>query len=216
MRDVFLKTTILTIAIFIAGFLFGIYVERMGLEDVKQRLTEIDNLWNDARLLQSNIQKFSKNITNYCDYLLDENLKIGDKIYEEGIKVERQGESNRFVLSEFILEKRRYALLDLQFWVNSIELRELCNANYSTVIFFYSHFDELAEQVFQGRVLWDLKQKCGPNIIYITFPMDLDISTLNVIKEIYNIQKIPAILINETVLLESPVSMTELEKYLKC
>jgi hypothetical protein len=216
MRRVFLKTTIVTVAIFVAGFLFGIYLDTIGLEDVKERLTEIDNLWNDARLLQTHIQKISTNSTEYCDYLLEENLKIGDKIYEEGIKVERYEESNRFVLSEFLLEKRRYALLDLQFWENSMDLKKLCDANYSTVIYFYSQLDKTTEQSFQNRVLWDLKQKCGPKIIYITFPMDLDISTLNVIKKVYNIQKIPSILINESVVLESPVSMTELEEYVKC
>lgn len=216
MKKTVLRTTIITVAIFVGGFLFGIYVDNLGLEDVKHRLTDIDNLWNDARLLQEHIQTISDNTTEYCGYLLDENLKIGDKIYEEGIEVEKYEESSRFVMSEFLVEKKRYALLDLQFWVNSIDLKKKCDANYSTVVYFYSQFDKTAEQKFQSRVLWDLKQKCGSQIIYITFPMDMDISTLNVVKNVYNIEKIPAILINESVLLTSPVSMTELEKHIKC
>lgn len=216
MRRIILKSLIITVGIFVIGFMVGLYIDNMGLEEVKERLTEIDNLWNDARLLQSYNQKFSENITEYCEFLLDENLKIGDKIYEEGLKVELHEDSNRFTMSEFILEKRRYALLDLQFWINSIELKNLCNANYSTVVYFYSQFNKTVEQKFQGRVLWDLKQKCGSDIIYITFPVDLDISTLNVIRNIYDIEAIPSILINGSVILESPVSMTELEEYVKC
>ncbi|MEM5781648.1 MAG: hypothetical protein QXD43_00390, partial [Candidatus Aenigmatarchaeota archaeon] len=179
------------------------------------RMTEIDNLWNDLRLLQSYIQKISENKTLYCDFLLKENLKAGDKIYDEGKRIEEYEKTNRFTPT-LELEKERYALLDLQFWLNSIELKKACNANYSTVIYFYSQYNKTIEQDFQDRVLWDLKQKCGPQIIYITFPADMEITTLEVIKSVYNIEKIPAILINESLVLYSPVSMRELENYVKC
>ena len=214
MKNVFSKTAVITVIVFLIGVYFGFVFDSMKVEEVKGRITEIDNLWNDVRLMQSYIQKFS-NTTDYCDFLLEENLRIGDKIYEEGLKVEEYEESNRFA-SLFILEKKRYALLDLQFWINSIDLKNLCNANYSTVIYFYSQYEKTPQQVFQDRVLWDLKQKCGPKIIYITFPADIDISTIEIIKNIYNIEKIPSILIDESILLEGPLTMRELEEYIKC
>jgi len=214
MKNVFLKATILTIVVFVIGFFVGVFFDNLRLEEIKGRITEIDNLWNDARLLQSYIQKFS-NITPHCEFLLDENLKLGDRIYAEGLRIERYEDTNRFA-PFFDLEKKRYALLDLQFWINSIDLKRLCNADYSTVIYFYSQYSETPEQGFQDQVLLDLKQKCGPQIIYITFPADMEISTIEVIKNIYKIEKIPSILINESILLSSPVSMGELEKYIKC
>jgi len=214
MKKVFLKTTALTIVVFIIGFIVGMWFDSLRLEDVKGRLTEIDNLWNDARLLSDYIKKFS-NISNYCNFLLEENLKSGDRIYAEGLRIEEYEKANRFAPS-LTLEKKRYALLDLQFWINSIELKELCKANYSTVTYFYSYYNKTLEQRFQDRTLFDLKQKCGPKIIYITFPADMDISTIDAIKSIYNIKKIPAILINESLVLSVPVSMNDLEKYIKC
>jgi hypothetical protein len=215
MKKIFLKTLALTIVVFVIGFYSGIILDNLRLEEVKSRLTQIDNLWNDARLLQSYIQRMADNKSFYCGFLLEENLKSGDKIYEEGSKVEEIEKVNRFTPT-FILEKERYALLDLQFWLNSIDIKKACNASYSTVIYFYSQYNRTPEQGFQDRVLWELKQKCGPQIIYITFPSDMKISTVEVVKNIYNIQKIPAILINESVVLYSPVSTGDLEKYVKC
>lgn len=215
MKKVFLKTFALTLVVFIIGFYAGIFFDNLRLEDVKSRLTEIDNLWNDARLLQSYIQRLSDNKSSYCNFLLEENLKAGDKIYEEGSKVEEYEKTNRFTPA-LAVEKERYALLDLQFWLNSIDLKKACNATYSTVIYFYSQYNKTVEQDFQDRVLWDLKQKCGPQIIYITFPADMEITTIEVIKNIYNIQKIPAILINESIVLNSPITMKDLEKYVNC
>ncbi len=214
MKDIFSKAAVITIVVFLIGVYLGVVFDSMRVEEVKSRITEIDNLWNDVRLMQSYIQKFS-NRTEYCDFLLDENLRIGDKIYEEGLKVEEYEKSNRFS-SQLILEKKRYALLDLQFWLNTIELKKSCNGNYSTVVYFYSQNNRTPEQGFQDRVLWELKQKCGPKIIYITFPSDIDISTIEIIKNIHTIEKIPSILINETIVLETPLTMRELEEYIKC
>lgn len=214
MKNVFLKAAIITAAVFIIGVYTGVVLDSMRVEDVKERITEIDNLWNDVRLMQSYIQKFS-NRTDYCGFLLDENLKVGDEIYEEGLKVEEYENSNRFA-SDFIIEKTRYALLDLQFWINSIDLKNLCDGNYSTVIYFYSQYNVTPEQNFQDRVLWDLKQECGPKIIYITFPADIGITTIEVIKNIYGIESVPSILINEETLLSSPVTLREIEEYVSC
>lgn len=216
MKNIFIKSMIVTVSIFVIGFLIGYYLDLSGLDDTKQRLTEIDNLWNDARLLESFMKEFATNDTEYCEFLFDENLKIAERIYEEGLEVEKYEESNRFVMSDFIREKRRYALLDLQFWVNTINLKERCGSDFSTVVYFYSQYNKTSEQKFQDKVLWDMKQRCGPKMIYITFPMDLEISTLDFVKKIYDIDKIPSILIDESVFLESPVSMTDLEKYLIC
>jgi len=215
MKRIFLKTLALTLLVFIIGFYAGILFDNLRLEETKSRLTQIDNLWNDARLLQSYIQRLSDNKSFNCNVLLEELLKSGDKIYEEGTKVEENEKVNRFTPT-IVIERERYALLDLQFWLNSIDLKKTCNASYSTVIYFYSYYNKTVEQGFQDRVLFDLKEKCGSQIIYITFPSDMDISTIEVIKDIYDIQKTPAILINESVVLYSPISMRELEKYVKC
>jgi hypothetical protein len=215
MRKILLKTLALTMLVFIIGFYAGVLFDNLRLEEVKSRLTEIDNLWNDVRLLQSFTQRMIDNKSLDCDILLKENLIAGDKIYEEGQKVEEYEKANRFTPTIFV-EKERYALLDLQFWLNSIDLKRVCNASYSTVIYFYSHYNKTTEQGFQDRVLLDLKEKCGPQIIYITFPSDMGIITLNVIRDIYNIEKLPAIMINESIVLYSPTSTGELEKYIKC
>ena len=214
MKNIFLKTGIITVVVFLIGVYLGMSFDNMRVEEVKSGITEVDNLWNDARLMQFYIEELS-NRTEYCDFLLDENLRIGDMIYEEGLRVEQYENSNRFS-SLFATEKRRYALLDLQFWLNSIELKKVCNGTYSTVIYFYSQNDKTDQQIFQDKALWDLKQKCGPQIIYITFPADMGISTIEVIKTVYNITSIPSILIDEKTVLYAPLSLNELEGYVDC
>lgn len=215
MKNIFLKVLALTILIFVIGLYGGVLLDNYRLSAVSDSVTEIDNLWNDARLLQSYIERYSQNSTDYCSLLLSENLVAGDKIYKEGLMVEDYEKANRFTPS-LVLEKERYALLDLQFWQNTVDLKKACNANYSTVIYFYSQYNKTVVQGFEDNVLLDLKQKCGPQIIYITFPADMNITTLDTIKKIYNITSLPAVMINESVVLYSPITMQDMDKYVKC
>ena len=86
----------------------------------------------------------------------------------EIISKEQYEEMNRFS-SQLILEKKRYALLQLQFWFNSINLRKSCDLNYNTVVYLYSHYDEslVINQKIQSAALLELKEKYGPDMMLI-------------------------------------------------
>ncbi len=209
MKKVFLKSGMLTVGVFTVAFLLGMWFDSLRLEEVKITLTDIDNLWNDARLIASFAGSAS------CEFLLKENHELGDRIYAEGLKLEQYELANRFTPS-LLQEKKRYALLDLQFWLNSIELKKKCNADYATLIYFYSQNEKSVEQKIMDNLLWEFKQKCGPRTVYITLPADLDISTISTIKNNFNITKTPSLLINESVVLKNSVTMQELERYVNC
>lgn len=209
MKKILLKPLGLSVIVFAIAFSLGMWFDSLRLEEVKATLTDIDNLWNDARLISS----FAANAS--CDFLLNENQKLGDRIYAEGLKIEQYEQANRFTPS-LLLEKKRYALLDLQFWLNSIELKKRCNADYATIIYFYSQNEKTVQQRIMDNLLWEFKQKCGPRTIYITLPADLDISTINTIKSNYNITKTPSLLINETVAIQQLATMQELETHVNC
>ncbi|NOZ81551.1 MAG: thioredoxin family protein [Candidatus Micrarchaeota archaeon] len=211
-KKIFAKAFVLTALVFSMIFLVTYWIETQRVLEVKEMLTEIDNLWNDARLLT----EFSESLGNVsCEKLVRENYELGGRIYREGLRIEAYEKANRLT-PELLTEKKRYALLDLQFWLNSIKIKKMCDADYATVIYFYSQFNKSVEQKIMDSVLWDFKQKCGPRTIYITFPVDMEISSINAVMELYNITRVPAVVINESVVLYGVVSIPELEKYVNC
>lgn len=214
-RSTFIYAALLTTVVFSIGILVGIWLDNLRLEEIEKRLTEIDVDWNDARIQSLYYQSFMN--STECDSAISANLEFADRIYQEGLKIERYEKVNKFTPS-LILEKKRYALLQLQFWINSINLKNSCNANYSTLVYFYSHFDKTLEvkQKLQSAVLSNIKEKCGPNLMLIPLPLDLDIMTINLIKSQYNIKTAPSILINEKILLEGLKSQDEIEEFIKC
>ena len=117
-----------------------------------------------------------------------------------------------------ITQKKKYALLQIQYWLNTIKLRERCNASINTVLYFYSQFDPNVrlQQNIQSRVLVDLIHDCKGKLITFPLPIDLDIASVEILKRRFNVTKAPSLVINETVVLEGLQSRQTLEKYIIC
>ncbi len=216
MRDSMKKITstafLITVLIFLIIFGVSLIFENSRTEEIRKSFAETDVLWNDARFFS----EFAANASaDDCVSLIEENRKLGDRIYNEGLKIETYENANKLT-DEILTEKKRYALLDLQFWKNSIEIKKKCNSSFSTVVYFYSQFDETNEQKVDNMILLDFKQRCGPKTIYITFPADMELSSINLIKTLYNVSSIPSVVIDEKTVLSGVLSMEELNSYAHC
>jgi len=214
-KDVFWKAGIITLVIFIIGIGLGIWIENSRTEEIKTSITEMDVQWNDARL-QNLYYQYSNKTNNFCNSAIEANFLFSDKVYEEGKKIEYY-ESSGMLTDSLLQEKKRYALLQLQFWLNSIYLRKVCDADYITLLYFYSHYDESLKpiQKVESIVLMELKEKYGRQLLLVPLPMDLDINTIEMLKIQYNITKAPAILINEKVKFEGLTSKDKIEDVIK-
>jgi hypothetical protein len=216
-KNVFIKAIIITVLIFIAGLSAGMWLDNSRTEEIRERLAKVDIDWNDARLQSTYYQIFS-NDTNFCNSAMRSNAIFADKIYEEGLILERYEAINRF--SPYVIsEKKRYALLQMQFWMNSIELKESCNTNYSTVLYLYSHYadgDQKNDQNLMSAILTELKNDCGSNVMLSPIPIDIELASISAIADQFDIDVTPSILINENDLIQGVTSLEELKDLVGC
>lgn len=213
-QGAFWKAAVLTLVIFFAGIILGYALEKGRIAKIEKEFAETDIEWADAKLqsLYYQIMKYEE-----CEAAIDENIVFADRIYEQGIRLQRYEDANQ--LSEKLLnEKKRYALLKTEFWINSIILKEKCDAPYKNVVYFFKNEPSLAEresQRVQSIVLMNLKQKYGPDIMLIPISFDLNISTIEIMKKTYGIKNAPTILIDEKIKLEGVKKQEEIEKYIQ-
>ncbi len=217
MVSVFTKAFLLTAVVFAAGIFVGVWLDSGRVEEIREIITKQDLAFNDARLQNLYYQIFS-NDTEFCDSAVKSNIDFSYRIFEEGKELERFEVINRFA-PQILDQKKRYALLQLQFWLNAVHLREKCGKNYTTLLYFYSHYNEDAgnDQNVQSRVILDLIGKCGPEkLLSAPLPIDLNISMIDLLKEKYGISETPSILINEKNVLKGLQSKEEIEKFVEC
>jgi len=208
--DLFWKALVLTVVVFLLGVFLGYSLEKNRIKDIQTESQKIDLKWDDARLQSLYYQNLEP---RFCNSAIEENLNFADKAYQEGLKIEEY-EQATFLTNDLVLEKKKYSLLKVEFWLNSIVLRERCKADYINLVYFFENnpnIDIEAKQESQSEILKELKDKYGKKLMLIPLPIDEDISMINIMVTTYNISSVPTILINEKRKLEGLQSLEDLD-----
>lgn len=214
--NVYRKSLVLTVFIFMIGVMIGLLIDSLRVSEITKGLTESEIIWEDTRLLNIYIGKLGE---EQCDAAFEENLAYNDKIYNYGKEIEKKIEATTFA-PEAEQQWRRYVLLQFQFWLNSIELKEKCNFDYSNVVHL-SRRKELAngekiENQLQSTILLDLKEKCGKNMMLIPLTADADLDAVDLVLRHYDIEKFPAVIIDEEYVFQDLTTLENLENYVNC
>ena len=96
-----------------------------------------------------------------------------------------------------------------------LHLVDICH----NVVYFYQYngpdLDKKAEQGVVSDVLMDLKEKYGSDILLIPLAADNNITSISLMMDIYNIDYLPTILIDEDERVEGLTSVDELEEVIE-
>jgi hypothetical protein len=215
--NIFVKSGIITGIIVVTAVLAGVMFDSQRVADIKNSLSEAEILMNDGRV-QSSLNQIFTNDTAYCESAFSSSLKFSDNIYQDGVKIENAEEVNRFTGRDLIVEKKRYNLLQMQFWLNMLELKRQCDFNYTVILFFTSQFNEQTkiDQTVQSTVLLDILEECRYKFFPQPIVIDLNMTSVDSLVRNYNITKTPSLVINDNVVLHGLQSREEIMKHVIC
>jgi hypothetical protein len=206
-RNYFAIAGVITGIIFILGIVVGVQLDLMKSDGIQERYRQTELDWLDVQL-KSDYYKFSPDSVDYCDLMIKSNMDFADTVYARGLEIQRYEEQSK-ILTGLREDKIEYALLKFQFWLDAIKLRDSCDADYQTVIYFYKDSPTGFEEVYQNaqsNVLLEVKDKLGQEIILVPLPIDLDIEVIDLLVEQFNIKETPTVVINEEIVLAGVVS----------
>ncbi len=216
MNRIYIQTGILSLFVLFIGIMIGVWLDNYRLGNIRSDLSESDINSYDARLLNTYLQQFGK---EYCNVALEQNLEYNNKIYEDGKRIEGRIAADSFT-PEIQQEWRRYTLLQTQFWLNSIELKEKCDFDYHTVVhLFRQENTTTAEEVnnkIQSNILLTLKEKCGKKIMLIPITADTNLITVEAITKQFRISEYPAVIVDEIYVFQGLTTENELNPLLQC
>ncbi|MEK6919381.1 MAG: hypothetical protein AABW73_05095 [Nanoarchaeota archaeon] len=212
-KRVFWEALILSVFVFGVGVALGFFIESWRGEEITNMYTSSEVAFLDVRL-QSEI--YGKEITK-CDYAVEQNANFGDRIYEEAKILDRYEGAQR-LSNGLITQHKKYDLLRVSFWLNSMKIREECNSSYHTVIYFYKYnnpsIEEKAKQSVISNILAETKEELGHKIMLIPIAGDLNVSSIELMKNNYGIKELPSVLIDEKIVVDEKTSKEELIKIL--
>jgi len=212
-KYIFLYALFATLIIFNVGIFMGYMLEN-------SRVNKINNLYLNAEIgiLDQLVQKDAQGILNpSCELLFEENIKFGNRIYEEALTIQEYEEANQ-MNEDIEYQHKRFDLLRAMFFINSIKIKESCNLDYHIVTYLYKYnnptLEQGSKQKFFSGLLRQVKEKYGDSVILIPMAGDNDIPSINLILETYKIKELPIILIDEDTTLTEVNTKEDIEKYL--
>jgi hypothetical protein len=212
-KRVFWEALFLTLVIFLLGMLVGVAFESSKLSEINDYYIRSETSIMDAFALST----FLEIDLASCDTLKQSNLDFADNIYEEAILLEDYEQAGKITESMKIMHKK-YDVLRTFLWINTIKTSEKCGREYNTVVYLYiSEAEELTQRATQNvwsKILYDLKQDQGSNVLLIPLAVDKELVSLDSILKAYNISEYPAVIINEETVLTEIVSVEDLKDYL--
>lgn len=217
-KHAFWQALIVTIAIFLIGIFIGIVIEDNRAAEANEAFLSSQLFLTDSLAL-SNLAQISEGGLG-CESMIDTNIQFANKVYDEAVLFEAYRDSE--ILTEGVkIVLKRYDLLRTLLWINTLDIPEECfeETSTSTIVYLFDRNSEDVEMESQNRVwsriLFEIKQEKGNEVILIPIGADKELVSLNSLISKFEIEKYPAIIINNEHVITEIKSAEELKEYLR-
>ena len=209
-KHAFWQALVFTIVIFLIGALMGFFLENSRADKIQLELMNSEINVLDEQLRNKIVEDFNLS----CEHAVKSTFEFADKIYWDAIKLEKYDSTSKF--TETLKEiHKRYDLLRVILWSESIRLKETCGADFHTIIYLFDYDSDnvnvKSEQLAFSRLLFDIKKNYPDKIILIPIAANLDLDSVNLIMTAYNITHRPAVIADESSVITEILNYRELE-----
>jgi hypothetical protein len=212
-KNVFWEALLLTATIFVLGLLLGVAFEKSQADKINEYYLNAEISLVDIMALNNFVDL--EEMT--CSQLISSNIFFADKIYNEALIFEKFENSGK-ITGNVVLLHERYDILRTLLWINVMKTREKCSQDFSSVIYLYEDStDDLNKKAVQkvwSKILFDLKEKRGEEVILIPIGVSNELASLDLVLANFEVSEFPAVIINDEHLITELNSVNELESYL--
>ncbi|MAE49612.1 hypothetical protein CMI48_02170 [Candidatus Pacearchaeota archaeon] len=213
-KGAFWQALVFTIVVFALGMALGLFIESNRADRVHDVLLQAEISLLDEQLRNRVVEDLGVG----CSEARESTFAFADRIFEEAQRLEDFDSSSTFGDALTVLHKR-YDLLRLMLWSEAVRLRDYCGDDYHTLVYLFAYetqdITQAGEQKALSRVLLDLKEAHGDEVLLIPIAGNLNIASVDLVKEAHGITSLPAIVVDERQVIEGLISVGDLEGYFR-
>ncbi len=212
-KRVFWEALLLTLIVFVLGMLIGTAFEGAKMEEVNQYYIKSEISLMDILALNY----LAETQESDCKVLVESNLALADRVYEEAYLLEKYEASGK-ISQSLKLAHQKYDVLRTFLWINHMKISDKCKGQIDSVVYLYEFEPEdlvkKATQEVWSKILFDLKQEKGNEIILIPIATNNELASLDALLEKFEISEFPVVIINEKEIISELSSVDDLKKCL--
>jgi len=186
-------TIILFISIYSLNFLIGEQREEKVNEDMDNILREYEEI--QAIMLMSNI--FGKESS--CTAMEQMMLEMDENLWDLGIKIEKYRKLTEEYMKDsfYITQKETFNRKQIIYYSLLKEVEEWCGQDRTTILYFYKKKEECEDCDAMSFVLTNIKKDVENELAIFSFDANLELNSLNVLIDHYNVSSYPCIVIED-------------------
>jgi len=184
----YFSVLLLTLLIFLIGFLITQRISSRTSEQITGIQKEFRNYILSLNLQSEIASEYICKVDVF--QLTKEKSDLGKKI---DVLEKNLGKNNPIVQDL----KKDYSLLSLRQWLLVKKVKKGCNRDINIILFFYSNKVNASESESQGYVLDYIYEKYPDEVVIYAFDIDEDNPALNTLKNIYEVDIVPSVIIND-------------------
>lgn len=195
-KSLFLIAFLITVVIFATVLIVGDIMNDSRKDYVNEQMQIITDL--------NELQVYSLMTEVYGDKMacvaFKKKLETWDKsLWELGSKLEKyRAATEEFQKDEFYLEqKRKFNENELLYLLFLTKVKEECKLEQDIITFFYQNSEDCRKCDDQSFILTDIKMDMEENVSIFALDTDLNLTNVNILREYYEINEYPCIIINE-------------------
>ena len=213
MANTYLKAALITLALTLLGFFFISQLDAMRANEIRNGVDDLAFQSDTEHMLSLYAQVMDNSSTELCVYASSSAQSQESQAYSLLEKINYYEKSN-VVNSDYEKIKNRYYLSNALLYLNMRAQEKYCgDSPYTTVLFFYRVKTDCPECRAQGGVL-DSLRTTHPELRVFAFPSDSGLGFIDVFQTRHNITTVPALVIDDNVVLQGLKGQEQVEPYL--
>ena len=209
-KKILFKALAFTLAVMFLSLLFANLIYDWKKSDMDSDILEIYNKSIDLKITMNFFDSITMD-TNSCGLIENQLVGVADFLYDLGKKVNLAVEDKDNITDIMALQKQ-HVYNSLELWLRLKKVNTLCpehRRNY--ILYFYQY--NCNECAPLETSIHDVKDKYGDKLWIFNFPVEIDIKTVNNILKYYDVNYIPAVVINDYVIYEQDI-INNMDKYM--
>ncbi len=194
-KKVLIGAAILTALVFLSGLAVGWVLDSTRVAMLQSQISSLQNQFSSLSL-ENSFTSSLKDQSILCTVSLERSTQFSEEAGNLENTINNFQLTNQFQQNQITELKTQYTLVNLQFWLQMRNLRENCNQNITTILFFYN-VRNCDACVAQGLVLDSVKKSNPSHIMIFAVDQGLDLGIISLLESTYNITTTPSIVINE-------------------
>lgn len=201
----FVMTAFMIVGIMLAGKALTNY----KIDDLENQMSDLEATQRSTVLTNRLADDLGREDCSAQRIMADQNL--GD-LYQARQALVKHKQTSKIESPQFEKLKKKYMLISIENYLINENIDQTCNNTRVKILYFHS--DDCDKCTAQGKVLTKYRKKYDERLLVYPLDTDYDLEPVNFLKEYYEIDEYPALVIGDEVK-ERWVSQDELESEIK-